>query len=207
MLSLISLSYLSRPDTHEPPAPLQLGVSPSYRPQGPSCRGQAKELPPRSLPIFSFSGLLLGELEEVAADEVAVFAGDVLELAVVETVFRNAALGRAHLPRSSRVSRLKSYPPHRLWPTEPFLVLPRQTNRSRRRKSSFSLACFKASASPKNPLRNRRSTAAPRRRATKLNSFQPPVCGSFGVHARLQTELPTPRCLRPSLMGPPTTRR
>ena len=27
----------------------------------------------------------------------------------------------------------------------------------------------------------------PRRRATKLNSCQPPVCGSFGVHARLQT--------------------
>ena len=41
----------------------------------------------------------------------------------------------------------------------------------------------------------------PRRRATKLNSFQPPVCGSFCINARLQTELPTPRCLRPSLGG------
>ena len=47
----------------------------------------------------------------------------------------------------------------------------------------------------------------PRRRATKLNSFQSPVCGSFCIHARLQTELPTPRCLRPSLGGyPPAVR-
>jgi len=42
---------------------------------------------------------------------------------------RNRRAPASKVPRSSasRVSRLKSYPPLRLWPTEPLLVLPRST--------------------------------------------------------------------------------
>ena len=86
-----------------------------------------------------------------------------------------------------------------LWSPRPVVVSFSSRGAAARR------ALFVSSSTPIYPFYIGRP-AAPPRHETQLRAILTSAVASAPT-LRLQTELPTPRCLRPSLVGPPTARR